>query len=634
MGPLLRRCFTLNAALVALLSCAAAFAAQDAPPPAHIAIVDGSATLERERGIEAATPGLPMIPGDRLRTSGGRVELLFPDGSVLDVDEYTTIDMQSETLLRLAGGRLLLIVAGAADPASALRYQVDTPVASARNEGPGEFRLAMLDAPSGRESELAVLRGAAYLTTENGSSIVRAGERSLARENALPSSPQIFNSARFDDFDRWTSARRNERLGSTSTQYLPRDLQMYGGTFDRNGGWQYEPSYGYVWFPTVSVGWRPYYNGYWTSVRPYGWTWIGLDSWGWPTHHYGRWGVSRSRWFWIPDRHWSPAWVSWAAAPGYVSWCPLGFDNRPVFSLTIGSHNAWAGWVLLPRTHFGTPGRVVRQYAVASPSFSPHAPLVIQATPPVPSPARAVPRSSLAAATALAAAPRASTTGTVGGVPIPDATRGRAVPRREAPLASVSGSRTVESPVFKLPMPDMPPRSADGSSASSSRPTIAVPGARPSTGGDRLAVVPSTTSGRESANPRPEVLSPSMPQLAQPRVYGARPRSDANTSPSQPRFSTPDRLSVQPAPQAAPSTRPSIARPSEGSQGSRGSVGSQGSASSPGSAASQQSQDAQSAQPRAGSRSAPAQPAAAPAPSAGSAAGQGAPAGARTAHRR
>src|SRR6187402_273493 len=116
MGPLLRRFSTLNAALVALLSCAAAVAAQDAPPPAHIAIVDGSATLERERGIEAATPGLPMIPGDRLRTSGGRVELLFPDGSVLDVDEYTTIDMQSETLLRLAGGRLLLMVAGAADP--------------------------------------------------------------------------------------------------------------------------------------------------------------------------------------------------------------------------------------------------------------------------------------------------------------------------------------------------------------------------------------------------------------------------------------------------------------------------------------------------------------------------------------
>src|SRR5205814_1433611 len=80
----------------------------------------------------------------------------------------------------------------------------------------------------------------------------------------------------------------------------------------------------------------PYYYGDWSPIRSYGWTWIGLDVWSWPTHHYGRWGYERSRWFWIPNRTWGPAWVSWAAAPGYVSWCPLGFDSRPVFALSIG----------------------------------------------------------------------------------------------------------------------------------------------------------------------------------------------------------------------------------------------------------------------------------------------------------
>ena len=63
----------------------------------------------------------------------------------------------------------------------------------------------------------------------------------------------------------------------------------------------------------------------------FGWTWIGGGAWGWPTHHYGRWGVSGAgAWFWIPGAQWGPAWVSWAVAPDYVSWCPLGCDNRPV----------------------------------------------------------------------------------------------------------------------------------------------------------------------------------------------------------------------------------------------------------------------------------------------------------------
>ena len=35
-------------------------------------------------------------------------------------------------------------------------------------------------------------------------------------------------------------------------------------------------------------------------------------------------------WFWIPSAGWGAAWVNWAVAPGYVGWCPLGWNNRPV----------------------------------------------------------------------------------------------------------------------------------------------------------------------------------------------------------------------------------------------------------------------------------------------------------------
>ena len=318
----------------------AAYGQDVALPPASIGVVDGVASIEREGETETAGVGMPLIAGDRLTTTTGRVEILFADGSALDVDEYSSVDLESDSLLRLARGRVRLFVARPADPATTLQFQIDTPVASATTDGPGEYRVALLAGPAGYETEFSVVRGSAALATERGSMPLRAGERSLARDNEPPSYPQTFNSARFDAFDRWADARRSERLGTAqSAQYLPLDLRMYGGTFDRYGAWQYEAPYGYVWYPAAAPGWRPYYNGYWTSLRPYGWTWVGLDVWAWPTHHYGRWGYARDRWFWVPEAHWGPAWVTWASAPGYVSWCPLGFDNRPVFALTANVGN-------------------------------------------------------------------------------------------------------------------------------------------------------------------------------------------------------------------------------------------------------------------------------------------------------
>src|SRR5262249_41363992 len=98
---------------------------------------------------------------------------------------------------------------------------------------------------------------------------------------------------------------------------------------------------------------------------------------------YGRWGFARERWFWIPDRRYSAAWVSWGEAPGYVTWCPLGFDNRPVFSFAATTVSPWSGWVVVPREQFG--GRLlVRQYAVPVRSIPRQTAFSIHPPPPVP----------------------------------------------------------------------------------------------------------------------------------------------------------------------------------------------------------------------------------------------------------
>ncbi len=132
-----------------------------------------------------------------------------------------------------------------------------------------------------------------------------------------------------------------------------RPCSTYGGLLDRYGAWAYAAPYGDVWYPRVDAGWSPYSDGAWSFTASFGWFWVGADRWSWPTHHYGRWGrTTADRWFWIPDNRWGPAWVSWASAPGYIGWSPLGFDNRPVIALRSGRAATWRSWTVLSTRTF------------------------------------------------------------------------------------------------------------------------------------------------------------------------------------------------------------------------------------------------------------------------------------------
>jgi FecR protein len=326
--------------------------------PAHIAVVDGTASLERDGRPDPAPLSTPLLAGDRLRTENGRVEVRFEDGATLHLDSSTTVDFQSDEVIRLLSGRVRLTIPG---PRREVSYRIDTPGGWVQIQEPGEYRVGL--GREGREAraedvELVVLRGAADLLNEDGQTSLRAGERAFARSGSAPSAAYVYNSAAWDAFDRWSNDQRSERAG-VSAQYLPETVRSYSSTFDRDGSWRYDTSYGYVWYPTVRVGWRPYFYGRWASLPSFGWTWIGTDAWAWPTHHYGRWGVSAGAWFWIPGRTWSPAWVSWAYAPGYVSWCPLGWDNRPVAQFVRGGYyggryDPWNAWTVVPHQRFGS----------------------------------------------------------------------------------------------------------------------------------------------------------------------------------------------------------------------------------------------------------------------------------------
>ena len=579
--------------------------------PAHVSYVDGTATVERDGDTETVAVNAPVVAGDRLQTTSGRLEVLFPDGSVLDLDEYSSADVLAPTLVRLSAGRAILSVVGINAPSGAVRYRVDTPVASVRTDGPGEFRITVVADGSGDQTELAVMRGAATIATERGSMPLRAGERSMAVDDRTPSAPQTFNAARFDDFDRWYAERRAARVNppsTTSAQYLPADLRTYGGTFDRYGSWQYSAPYGYVWYPSVAADWRPYYYGYWSSVPSYGWTWVGADVWSWPTHHYGRWGYGRGSWFWIPGRTWGTAWVSWASAPGYVSWCPLGFDGRPVFGLSVGVVSPWSGWVVVPRTSFGVRSFYASRHSIQAQRLPRSTPFTVESRAPAPAPRGARANATNASSPTGVAVPRFPTRS-------PDSFgsgngrrtghgESRGDVSRETPAVGpgtnnngVGSAREFRRPLpgeFRTPSVDRsapanptsgpPPRAVSRTreaerpgSGSGAPPVFRTPDGEGS--GNRRSPqprVPANTPAPQAVprySPPPGEMRLPAPPSAETSRYrrSPQPTAPANTPAPQaaPRYAPPTREMRQPAPSSAPAaaqpTRPQYASPGESS---------------------------------------------------------------------
>lgn len=288
---------------------------------AYVSVVDGSARLERAGDSISDFEQVPLAVGDELRTTRGRVEVLFADGSVIALDEYTDITIDAGTAWRLHGGRVKVSWRAGA-------FDLDaSPVGVARLRSGGDYRVTLAESRRGeRELEVAVTRGSADLENALGRTQVRAGTRALTTAAYAPSVPYAFSAPR-DDFERWTESLDADRYGVESSRYLPVELRGYGGEFDRNGYWSHHHSYGWVWYPRVAVGWQPYRSGRWTFVVNFGYSWVGGSRWAWPTHHYGRWDRGGDRWFWVPSRPTQPRRVGFAVPRSSYA-APVSYYNR------------------------------------------------------------------------------------------------------------------------------------------------------------------------------------------------------------------------------------------------------------------------------------------------------------------
>jgi hypothetical protein len=121
------------------------------------------------------------------------------------------------------------------------------------------------------------------------------------------------------------------------------ELQFWGQWFDLD-------PFGWVWRPTVVLGWRPYENGHW-AWDGRDWIWVAYEPFGWATFHYGFWVYDMVwGWVWIPDYEWSPARVQWVVYDEFIAWAPL-----PPHGHRIG--DPWVVtevdvWHVVPIEHF------------------------------------------------------------------------------------------------------------------------------------------------------------------------------------------------------------------------------------------------------------------------------------------
>jgi Family of unknown function (DUF6600)/FecR protein len=341
---------------------------------ARIRYLEGQVTVQRTGEAEVVEASLndPLVPGDRIWTDSGRAEIALADGSILRLDASTHLIVRSladmdnryekTDLIALQDGSIQVQVP---EPSSQdAVFQIDSDAGSVYLLSGGSFRV---DAEGGMTT-VSSFRGAAELSGDTGSVLVRSGERSSVQRARSPADPRAFNTLRQDDFDRFCENRGEAYLQPAEEQPpegvvedIPEPVRPYYHELTFYGGWHQLPSYGWVWRPVYQGSWGPYVNGYWTWC-PTGWVWVSYDPWGWAPYHYGRWDFTVDLgWFWIPGGVWGGGWVSFAVGSSYLGWCPLNYYNLPVFegptfvnvvNVNVGRLNGRA-WSFVPLGRFG-----------------------------------------------------------------------------------------------------------------------------------------------------------------------------------------------------------------------------------------------------------------------------------------
>ena len=294
--------------------------------PPRISFIDGKASYEPAGDVDwsEVTVNLPLLSGDRIVAQpGSRVEIELGQGNFLRLGENTDVlfgnvsGQDGDIDLKL--GEMVLRVNDSSG------YYVHLPGSTVRIKKKGYYRFSV-DEQGG--SRVIVWKGRVVAENAFEESKVDGGQQLVVNGSSGRFQRVTFAPER-DELDLW-SDRRDAHF--SASQSVAKVGGAYTGVYDLDnyGAWDQVPTYGNVWFPSVSVGWAPYRAGRWGHYPSWGWTWISHEPWGWLPYHHGRWHYYQpyNRWCWAPGSfsYWSPARVNFYWGSGYVGWSPYGFS--------------------------------------------------------------------------------------------------------------------------------------------------------------------------------------------------------------------------------------------------------------------------------------------------------------------
>jgi hypothetical protein len=318
-------------------------AAQDKEQPAkyannsfaRISYLSGGTFVQRSQdlGYEEAEINSPIVEGDRIGTTDGRLEIYLGKRTYIRLDENTKIDFtmlprRDRNLIRIRqwAGQLYL-EAGNLETEKSIEIQTDDATFYVLDKG-----LYRIDVRENGATEILVFQGTVEAAGADGSMLVKGAQRLVLTEGRFDGRPSSFFAAASEDgFDRFNATRSAAVNHQLARRNLSGDLSDFESELDEYGDWASSPEYGNIWIPRgMGADWRPYSMGRWMWIPMAGWTWVPYEPWGWAPFHYGRWQWAMNwGWYWIPMNMWGPAWVNWWWDSDYYGWAPMSYWGYP-----------------------------------------------------------------------------------------------------------------------------------------------------------------------------------------------------------------------------------------------------------------------------------------------------------------
>jgi hypothetical protein len=271
--------------------------------------VEGAVQIDRNtgQGFEGALLNLPITQGATLRTTVGRAEVEFEDGSTLRIIPSTTIGFPqlellnsgtTATTVNLREGTIYVNLAGAKSKEFALIF--------------GSQKLTLKPSSHIRlhlghtKAKLAVFNGDVQVVGPSGTMAV-GKKKTLTFDLSGQNEPILTKDVAQNKYDVWDqqainyhkSYAKSAAYGKPPYAYGVPDLNYYGSFVNA-------PGCGSVWRPFfASVGWDPYMNGTWAWYPASGYSWVSPYPWGWIPFHSGDWEYCPAYgWGWRPSRLW------------------------------------------------------------------------------------------------------------------------------------------------------------------------------------------------------------------------------------------------------------------------------------------------------------------------------------------